>query len=91
MIDKLKTMGIYILAAIVAIFGGYGYIQKKRADRKDEKIDELENEMQANDINNEVKNFEAINRERKDVADAKLDKELDDLDRKLNGNTTHRV
>jgi len=78
-------------ATLGALLGGFALYQKKRADHNAEEIDELEKQLEANGYNYEVKNFEAINRERKDVADAKLDKELDDLDRKLNGNTTHRV
>jgi len=91
MIDRLKTTGILILTTIATLFGGYAYIQKKRADYNAKEADELEKQLETNGYNYEVKEFEAINKERKDVADAKLDKEFDDLDNKLNGGTTYRV
>jgi len=81
---------IYAFIAMIGTFlMVFAIYQKKRADRKDEKIDDLESEMQANDINNEIKNFEAINRERKDVADAKINEIHNDPDRKLNGNSIY--
>jgi len=91
MFSALKQYLYAFFTMVGALLAGFAIYQKKRADSKEDKISELENEMQTNDINNEVKNFEAINRERKDVADAKLDKALDDIDRKLNGSTTYRV
>jgi len=91
MFGVLKQYLYTFFAMMGALLAGFAIYQKKRADSKEEKISELEDEMQANDINNEVKNFEAINRERKDIADAKLDEAFDDLDHKLNGNTTYRV
>jgi len=91
MFTIIKSYLNAILAGLFAILAGAALYQKHRADSKDEKIDDLESEMQANDINNEVKEFQAINKERKDVADEKLDKALDNLDNKLNGNTTYRV
>jgi len=91
MFSALKQYLYAFLGVIGALLAGLAFYQKKRADHNAEEIDELENEIQSNDINNEVKNFEAINRERKDIADAKLDKAFDDLDTKLNGNTTYRM
>jgi len=91
MFNVLKQYFYAFIAMIGALLAGFAIYQKKRADSKENKISELEEEMQTNDINNEVKNFEAINRERKDAADEKLDKALDDLDTKLNGNTTYRL
>jgi len=91
MFNALKQYLHTFFAMIGVLLAGFAIYQKKRADSKEDKISELENEMQSNDINNEVKNFEAINRERKDIADAKLDKAFDDLDTKLNGNTTYRM
>jgi len=81
---------IYAFIAMLGTFlMGYAYIQKKRADRKDEKIDDLESEMQANDINNEVKNFEAINRTKAEYTERKTDEAFDELDHKLNGNSSY--
>ena len=74
-----------ILTGLIALLSAFAFYQKYKADSKEEEIDELENQIQANDINHEIKNFEAINRERKDIADEKLNKELDDLNIKLNG------
>lgn len=91
MIDKFKTILMFILTAIATLFGGYALIQKKRADKKEQESDELEKQLEVEGYNYEVKNFEAINKERKDVADDKLDKEFDNLDHKLNGNTTYRL
>lgn len=89
MIDKLKTIGIFILTAIATLFGGYAYVQKKRAEHNAKEIDELEDQMQSNDINNEVKEFQAINTERRDVADEKLDETDNNTNHRLNANSTY--
>jgi len=91
MFSALKQYLYTFFAMIGVLLAGFALYQKKRADNKENKISELEDEMQVNDINNEVKNFETINRERKDIADAKLDEALDAIDRKLNGSTTYRM
>jgi len=85
----IKSYLNLILAGLFALITGGFFYQKHRANKKDDKINDLKEEMQADDINNEIKNFEAINRERKDTADEKLDKELNDLDHKLNDNSTY--
>lgn len=69
------TIKSYIVAfvalVIVALYGRNSY-NKRRADRKAKEVEDLETEIQANDINHEVKNFEAVNIERKENTDEKI-------------------
>ena len=70
-----STIKQYIIAGlgfIMLLLTGALFYQKKRADRNAQEIEDLENEIQANDITNEVRNFQNINRERKDHADEKI-------------------
>lgn len=80
----------YLYTAIAFVFlllsGGLMY-QKKRADRNAKKVDELEDEIQANDITNEVKNFEAVNLERKERTDEKIKTTYTHIE----PNTTYRL
>jgi len=89
MFTIIKQYVYAFIAMIGAFLMGFALYQKKRADRKDEKIDSLESEMQANDINNEVKNFEAINKTKAEYTQRKTDEAFDELDHKLNGNSTY--
>lgn len=72
MFTAIKNYIYTFVAVIMLTLSGALFYQKKRADRNAQEIDYLENEIQANDITNEVKNFEAINRERKEIADEKI-------------------
>jgi len=62
-----------ILAGFIALLGAFAFYQKHRADGKEEEVDELERQLEANGYNYEIKEFEAINKERKDHAETKLD------------------
>ena len=67
--EQIKFYFQVFIGIFVAGLGAYGYAQKKRADHNAIEINELENQIQANDINNEVKEFQVINRDRKERAD----------------------
>ena len=69
---SIKQYIYAFVAFIIVTLTGALYYQKKRADRNAEEIDELEEEIQANDVTNEVRNFEAINKERKKATDEKI-------------------
>lgn len=71
MFTVIKNYVYAFVAFLIATLAGALFYQKKRADHNAEKIDDLEDEIQANDITNEVKNFEAINREHKKAVDEK--------------------
>lgn len=72
MFSTIKSYLTAFVAFVIIVLSGGLFYQKKRADRNAEKIDDLEDEIQANDITNEVKNFEAINREHKKAVDEKI-------------------
>ena len=77
--DKIKIFFSALIAIIITILGGYGYVQKKRADSNAEEIDELEDQIKNSEYNHEVKNFEAISNERKNNAE----NNIDDIDIRL--------
>ncbi len=72
MFTSIKNTIYAFVAFIIVTLAGALFYQKKRADRNEQEIDDLENEIQANDITNEVKNFQSVNKERKRVADEKI-------------------
>ena len=77
-----------IIAGLVAFLGAVAYYYKSKAERKAQEIDELENQIQANDVNHEIKNFEAINTERKKATEDKIDAKNNDT-KTLNPNSTY--
>ncbi len=68
----VKDYIIAFLAFVILALFGRGAYHKYRADKNAQKVDDLEDEIQANDITNEVKNFEAVNRERKERTDENI-------------------
>lgn len=72
---NIKQAVYALVAFVIVTLTGALYYQKKRADRNAQEIGDLEQEIQANDITNEVKNFQEVNKERKEVASEKIKKE----------------
>jgi len=68
-ITGVRDYIIAILAiVIIALFGRSTY-HKYRADRNAKRAEELEDEIQANDITNEVKTFQEVNKTKKERTD----------------------
>jgi len=88
-VGRWKLWGV-IATAFLVLFGLLK-IQSSRIEEAKEEMEELERQIELNQQNDEVKEFQAINKIRKDIADEKLDKALDEPDVKLNSNTTYRV
>lgn len=86
---SMKQYLYAFVALVIVTLSGALFYQKKRADRNAEEIDDLENEIQANDITNEVKNFQAVNKERKKGTDEKI--ETTPTPSNIEPNTTYRL
>lgn len=72
MFSTIKGYLYTFIAFVFILLSGAFFYQKKRADSKAQEVEDLEDEMQANDITNEVKSFETINKERKEGTDEKV-------------------
>lgn len=72
---------MYILAGVInLVIVVMGLREKRRADNAQKRVEELE-----------VKLAQSDNAQKKDIADAKLDAALDELDSKLNGDTSYEL
>jgi len=89
MFTSIKQYIYAFFAFIIVTLSGLLFYQKRRADRNAREIDDLENEIRANDITNEVRNFKNINKERKDRSSEKIkDKPTPST---IEPNTTYRL
>lgn len=88
MFTTIKSYLYAFVAFVMVTLAGALFYQKKRADHNAQEIDDLENEIQANDITNEVRNFQSVNKERKRVADEKIN---ESSDTRIEPNTTYSL
>lgn len=86
----IKQWGIAIVGVIILVLAGSTVYQKKRADRKEEEVDELEDQIAYSEHAHTVKDFEAINKERQGEADEKI-KNIDDDTPSVKPNTTYSL
>lgn len=75
MFTTLKQWFLAFITLVIVTLSGALLYQKKRADKKDEEIDDLESEIKNNEQTHQVDKFESINKEKKSRADEEIHKD----------------
>ena len=78
-LDKVKNYIIVFLTFVASVFAGLAMYNKKQSDSKDEEIDQLKQKNAKQSTDDEVKNFEAIDIERKEHTDEEIHELSDDI------------